>query len=334
MISASLARKLTGFSAALLLAASSVFIGAPAVVAQDALEGGPRDSTKTTPGDSQEGAELLSAVTRKLEAQITNIQTAVGNGSLSVEDANVILAKVRNLLTKAISLQTSAPDAGGLEDIAKQTGTLIVAVSRMIDIASDGGRNDAGREPAGTASNSTAAAAPQRPAVGLSRTNASVTRSAREAARESRKPPKPKLQKDKTPDPSVTASIIQQSLLLMAQARTELSETDDLVGYVVGAAETLDQKLSVTTQDILDTQTTTQGVIVDANDGLISLNDASGALGDATSSVSGITQKTGSGDAETLILGLLETMSGNISALEAETQQALTQSQAALDQTG
>ena len=160
MISASLTRKLIGFSAALLLAASSVFIGAPALVAQDALEGGPRDSTKTTPGDSQEGAELLSAVTRKLEAQITNIQTAVENGSLSVEDANVILAKVRNLLTKAISLQPSAPDAGGLEDIAKQTGTLIAAVSRMIDIASDGGRNAAGREPAGTASNSTAAAAP------------------------------------------------------------------------------------------------------------------------------------------------------------------------------
>jgi len=313
MISASLPRKLTGFSAVLLLAASSVFIGAPAVVAQDALEGGPRNSTKTTPGNSQEGAELLSAVTRKLEAQITNIQTAVECGSLSVEDANVILAKVRNLLTKAISLQTSAPDAGGLEDIAKQTGTLLVAVSRMIDIASDGGRNDAGREPAGTASNSTAAAAPptpQRPAFGLSRTNAPVTRSAREAARESRKPPRPKLQNDKTPDPSVTASIIQQSLLLMAQARTDLSETDDLVGYVVGAAETLDQKLSVTTQDILDTQTTAQGVIVDANDGLISLNDASGALGDATSSVPGITQKTGSGDAETLILGLLETMSG------------------------
>lgn len=160
MIIASLPRKLTGFSAALLLAASSEFIGAPAVVAQDALEGGPRDSTKTTPGDSQEEAEMLSAVTRKLEAQITNIQTAVENGSLSVEDANVILAKVRNLLTKAISLQTGAPDAGGLEDIAKQTGTLIVAVSRMIDIASDGGQNDAGREPAGTASNSTAAASP------------------------------------------------------------------------------------------------------------------------------------------------------------------------------
>ncbi|NQU68931.1 MAG: hypothetical protein HQ514_00190, partial [Rhodospirillales bacterium] len=302
MFNVGLPRHFTKLSAILLLTASSFFTGATVAVAQDALEDGPRDSIKTAPGDSQEKVELLSAVKAKLETQIANVQTAVEDGTLSVADANVILTKVRNLLTIAIRMQFGAPDGAALVDIAKQTGTLTMAVTAMIDVASDPGRNDGDVRPPSNSHQS-----PGSPRLPVNRSDAA----------------------GQLP----LTSLVQQSHGLLVQAAIDLGEVDGMAGDLAVTARTVGQNLGTTTQKILATQSTAQSTVSNANKGLQSVNDVSGALGDASGSVSAIVRKTDSGDAKALILGLLETLSDDIGAIKSDTQRALTESQAVLDQT-
>ncbi len=302
MSNVGLPRHFTKLSAILLLTASSFFTGATVAVAQDTLEDGPRDSIKAAPGDSQEKAELLSSVKAKLETQIANVQTAVENRTLNVADANVILTKVRNLLTIAIRMQFGAPDAAGLVDIAKQTGTLTMAVTAMIDVASDPGRNDGDVRPPSNSSNSPGS-------------------------------PQPPVNGNQAAGQFPLASLVQQSLGLLAQAAIVLGEADGMAGDLAATARTVDQNLGTTTQKIFATQNTVQSTVSNANKGLQSINDASGALGDATGSVSTIARKTDSGDAKALILGLLGTLSDDVGAIKSDTQRTLTESQAVLDQT-
>jgi hypothetical protein len=291
MNSAFLTRKVTNFSVALLLTGASFFTGATAAVAQDVLEDGPRESFKTNPGDSQEKADVLAAVTNKLEAQITHVQTAVKDGSLDVTDANIILTKVRNLLTNAVRMQSGAVGEGGLKDIAKQTGTLVVAVSRMIETASQ-------------------------PSVQAERDK-----------------PEPESRQAETAETPATDTIIQQTLQVTAQAKATLMGAEDLAGALAGTARTVDQSLGATTQGILETQGMAREVIADANDGLAAIDEVSAVLGNVTSSVSDLANKSASDNAEALIAGLLGTVSRDINGVQQDTRQARTESRAVLDQT-